>query len=737
MRKQRDTIVPAFTVSVAVLAALSVFSGVALFVRLSNDSVRMLHLLGIAATVLLAAVSLFGLRYALRRAKTAPEKERELHEVNEIFINAAPFVMNVWDDAYNLVSTSSQAVEIFGLSGKEQYIERFFEFSPEYQPCGTKSREKAMNYVKEAFREGRRVQFEWMHQTLSGEPLPTEINLVRFMRDGKYRVAAYTIDLRPVKAAEAFTRKLLDNSPLLMEFWDKNGTLLDCNVKMLDTFKVSGISEFRERYYEFTPKYQPCGTSSKKKNMDMIQRAVEKGSSSSDWMFTLPNGDELPVGSTWVHVMRQSEPVIIVYSHDLRPVKQEAQRAIAEIQRRETAEDESKAKTRFLARMSHEMRTPMNAVLGIAQIQLQKEGHPPETEEAFSRIHNSASLLLNIINDILDLSKVEAGKMEIISAAYELTSLIIDTAQLNCMYIGSKGIEFKLNVDKSLPVYLIGDALRIKQILNNLLSNAFKYTQKGTVTLSFGVEAAPEPGYTTLVLTVSDTGQGMGKEDIEFLFDEFARFNMHTNRATEGSGLGMPIIHSLVTMMQGDINVESEPGKGSVFTVRLPQKLCIDDTLGEEAAANLQSWEFVSQQPLKKMAKFEHERMPYGRVLVVDDVEVNIFVVEGILDAYGITVETAKSGLEAVEKVKSGQVYDIIFMDHMMPEMDGMEAAKHIRAMGYTHPIVALTANALKDAAKMFMNNGFSGFISKPIDIAQIDAYLVRFIRNKHLPQSR
>jgi len=228
----------------------------------------------------------------------------------------------------------------------------------------------------------------------------------------------------------------------------------------------------------------------------------------------------------------------------------------------------------------------------------------------------------------------------------------------------------------------------------------------------------------------------MTQEQIYGLSDEFKRFNLQTNRSVEGSGLGMPITYSLVDLMGGSVGVESSPGSGSTFTVRLPQKPHGTDILGEDAASRLQNME-ISQMSHRRVPKLRHELMPYGKVLVVDDVEANLYVVEGILQAYDIKVETAENGFQAVEKIKNGEIYDIIFMDHMMPDMDGIEATKIIRDMGYSYPIVALTANALKDAAKMFMNNGFSGFISKPIDIKQIDAYLIRFIHDKHFPHGK
>jgi signal transduction histidine kinase/CheY-like chemotaxis protein len=385
------------------------------------------------------------------------------------------------------------------------------------------------------------------------------------------------------------------------------------------------------------------------------------------------------------------------------------------------------AKTRFLARMSHEIRTPMNAVLGITGIQLQKGNHPPQTEDAFLRIHNSSSLLLMIINDILDLSMVEAGKMEILSAPYETTSLIVDTVQLNKIHIGNKFIKFILNVSPKLPVTLTGDELRIKQIMNNLLSNAFKYTLEGTVTLDFDVKTTGNEA--TLIIKVTDTGQGMTDDQVDDLFNiEYTRYNKQSNRAIEGSGLGMTITYNLIKLMGGKIFVTSELGKGSCFTVHIPQKISSPEVLGEEIAKNLQKLE-STRSSLKKLIEAPREPMPYGRVLVVDDVEVNLYVVEGIMESYQIKADTADSGPEAISKVKNGMEYDIIFMDHMMPGMDGVEAVAEIRALGCKTPIVALTANALKDSARMFTDNGFDGYISKPVDVNQIDKYMMKYVK--------
>ena len=406
-----------------------------------------------------------------------------------------------------------------------------------------------------------------------------------------------------------------------------------------------------------------------------------------------------------------------------------------ERRRMEKAEMANKAKDRFLAHMSHEMRTPMNAILGIAEIQLQKDNLSEDTEKALSRIYESGDLLLNIINDILDLSKIEAGKLELAPVSYDIPSLINDTAQLNRMRYEFAPVDFNIHVDENIPLNLLGDDLRIKNILNNILSNAFKYTEKGAIDFSVFCEpGADNSDDVTIIFRVSDTGQGMTKEQISKLFDEYTRFNEDANRETVGTGLGMNITKRLVKLMNGSISVESSPGKGSVFTVRLPQKRIDQLVCGADLVKRLENNRFQSMEITKK-TQFIREYMPYGSVLVVDDVMSNIYVAKGMMSPYGLMIETASSGFEAIEKIKEGNVYDIVFMDHMMPKMDGIEAVKIIRGMGYTNTIVSLTANALIGREKMFLDNGFDGFISKPIDSRELNKILNDFIKNKKPPE--
>jgi PAS domain S-box-containing protein len=240
----------------------------------------------------------------------------------------------------------------------------------------------------------------------------------------------------------------------------------------------------------------------------------------------------------------------------------------------EAANNANRAKSAFLANMSHEIRTPMNAILGITEIELRDETLAKKTKESLTRIHDSGELLLSIINDLLDMSKIEAGKLESAPAKYDIACLINDVMMLNMTRMGSKSIEFKLFINENIPAALFGDELRIKQILNNILSNAWKYTKKGMIALSVSVAADSdkEGSDATLIFKVSDTGIGMTKDQISRLFDEYARFNMEANRTTQGTGLGMSITRNLLRMMQGEISVTSTINMGTEFIVQIPQK---------------------------------------------------------------------------------------------------------------------------------------------------------------------
>ena len=459
--------------------------------------------------------------------------------------------------------------------------------------------------------------------------------------------------------------------------------------------------------------------------MQKFKKGLEEGYVKYDWVHLDVNGNEVPLEVTYVRIYRQGKALMVGYNYDLRDIK----KAEAERQLIEVAEESNRAKSAFLARMSHEIRTPISAVMGISEIELQNSNISARTEEAFNKIYSSANLLLGIVNDILDLSKIEAEKMELARVKYEVASLVVDTASIHIGFASSKNIRYNVSVDENLPTHLIGDALRIAQVISNVLSNAFKYTMEGSVDLSFKcADNEEDDDFITLQITVKDTGLGMTTEQLADLKNEYTRYHERNYQFIEGTGLGMPIVYNLIKLMDARIEIDSEVGIGTNVVVNIPQQRAVADILGREIAQNLE--QFKETAVMKKFS-FTPEAMPYGSVLVVDDVDANLYVARGLLSFYELRIETCNNGTDAIEKVRKGKVYDIIFMDYMMPGLNGTEAMHKIRDMGYTNPIVALTANAMIGIAEEFIEDGFDGFISKPIQTKQLNAILIKHIRDK------
>jgi signal transduction histidine kinase/CheY-like chemotaxis protein/HPt (histidine-containing phosphotransfer) domain-containing protein len=403
---------------------------------------------------------------------------------------------------------------------------------------------------------------------------------------------------------------------------------------------------------------------------------------------------------------------------------------------REEAIASAEAKSDFLANMSHEMRTPLNAIIGLSDLTLDTDDIGDQARDNLEKVYNSGVTLLSLINDILDISKIESGKFELIPAEYDTPSLINDTATLNIVRIGSKPIEFTLEVDEDLPGLLYGDELRIKQVFNNLLSNAFKYTEKGSVVWSISSEQEGDDFW--LTSSVKDTGFGIRPEDLEKLFSEYNQVDTKSNRKIEGTGLGLSICKNMVELMGGIVSVESEYGKGSTFSVRFKQGKVNERTIGAVVAENLKNFNY-SDNKRDRSAKLVRAYIPYAKVLVVDDVPTNLDVAKGMMKPYGMQVDCVISGQAAIDAIRDEKVdYNAVFMDHMMPGMDGIEATRIIReeiGTDYARniPIIALTANALVGNEEMFLSKGFQAFLSKPIDIIRMDYVINHWVRDKEV----
>jgi CheY-like chemotaxis protein/HPt (histidine-containing phosphotransfer) domain-containing protein len=385
--------------------------------------------------------------------------------------------------------------------------------------------------------------------------------------------------------------------------------------------------------------------------------------------------------------------------------------------------------------MSHEMRTPLNAIIGFAELELENEQQlHSETHESLEKIYTSGLTMLGIVNDILDISKIESGHLELVPVEYDTPSLINDTIMLNIVRIGSKPISFELDIEENLPSKLFGDELRIKQVLNNLLSNSFKYTKEGKVTLKIRSERS---GDSVLVsCTISDTGIGIHQEDLDKLFSDYNQVDTKSNRNIEGTGLGLALTKRLLDMMGGDITVSSVYGQGSTFEVHFKQGFVNAIPIGKELADNLKKFQYAKNRR-DRNKQLVRAWIPYAKVLVVDDVATNLDVAKGMLKPYGMTVACVKSGPAAINLIREEDIkFNAIFMDHMMPGMDGIEAVRIIRneintEYAKTIPIIALTANAIVGNEEMFLKNGFQAFLTKPIDIIRMNDAINHWVRDK------
>lgn len=390
---------------------------------------------------------------------------------------------------------------------------------------------------------------------------------------------------------------------------------------------------------------------------------------------------------------------------------------------KEQAELANKAKSDFLSNMSHEIRTPINAIMGMNEMIL-RVTEEEETKKCASNIHNASTALLSLVNNILDLSKIEAGKIEIVEDDYELGKLMKQSYDLVLQKALDKDLYFKVEIANTLPKMLYGDAFHLNQVVVNILTNAIKYTPTGGVTLSVtGTKHAKEK-QEILCIKVKDTGIGIKEEDIDNLFNAFRRVDLKKNIHIEGTGLGLAISKRLIELLGGTIRVESVYGEGSTFVIELPQKIVDDSPLGNFME------QYVHNQEIHKVhrTKFTVEK---AKILVVDDIDMNLLVVKSLLKGTKVQIDTAKSGFESLERTKENK-YDLIFMDHMMPGMDGIEAFQQIRQQengkNKNTPVIILTANALSGMKEKYMEEGFDDYLSKPVTGEALEEMLYRYI---------
>ncbi|MBQ8947397.1 MAG: response regulator [Lachnospiraceae bacterium] len=391
---------------------------------------------------------------------------------------------------------------------------------------------------------------------------------------------------------------------------------------------------------------------------------------------------------------------------------------------RRIAEAANRSKSAFLANMSHEIRTPMNAIIGMSDILLQNPEIRGDEQQQVMNIREAGESLLGIINDVLDISKIEAGRYDLVENPYKLADMVNAVSSIIRMRICNTSLEYIVDIDPEMPEVLIGDELRVRQILINLLGNSVKFTERGFIRLA--MHGIREGDNYRVYVDVEDSGIGIREADIARIFEAFNQVDTRRNRSSQGTGLGLSIALRLSQAMGGGVTVESEYGKGTVFHLEYLQKVDAYEPIGSRVCEMLKrdDYEYAAEE-----RRFDYKQHPSKKVLVVDDSKVNLMVAKGLLAPYGMDVDLVGSGRKCLENVAATE-YDLIFMDHMMPEMDGVDTTRAIRALGgynATVPIVALTANAIDGTREQLMKEGMQDFITKPINKLALNEVIEKY----------
>ena len=632
--------------------------------------------------------------------------------MTQLILDSNPLAILVMNDEYSFIDCNGAALKLLKAETKEELFKNHFFFSVPIQPNGLFSGEYARELMGKVVSTGE-VVAQWVFRDKSGEQIPCEITLKRIDFDGTYMVIQYIRDLRAEIEAQSEVKEIternkimIDVTPICFVFFDDAFSVVDCNPAALSLFGMSTPKAFADGFFKLSPEYQENGVLSEAGYKENMQRAFNNGRMTFEWDHLTAAGDRLPVEVAFIRVEYKRSYRLAGYFRDLRDhraVMAEMQLAEQKLREaKELAESSAKIKSEFLANMSHEIRTPMNGIIGITNLAIKNETSESQ-KEYLLKIKLSARSLLRIVDDILDFSKIEAGRLEIEDAPFSVRSLVNDIRNTAAFLAEEKGIELIVEISEKLDFNVIGDSVRLQQVILNITSNAIKFTHVGSVAINVEV-IERHASEAELLFVVEDTGIGMTKEQSEKVFEAFSQADASTTRKYGGTGLGLAISKTLVELMGGKIWFESIPGRGTKFsfTVKLSIAKHHDVSISYDSDT----------------AKFEIPGEFHGaRILLAEDNEINQLIALELLGEAGFSVDAAMTGKEAVDLFGDND-YDIILMDIQMPEMDGFTATKIIRSdeRAKNIPIVAMTANAMYGDKEKSIEAGMVDHITKPLN---------------------
>jgi PAS domain S-box-containing protein len=627
----------------------------------------------------------------------------EVHDQAMLMLDSTPLCCQLWNSNLKKIDCNLETVRLFGFRDKEDFLERYFEIYPEFQPDGERSVEKVTRHIKKTFKEGS-SSLAWTYKMLDGTEMPSEIIFVRVKRQNSYVVAGYTRDLREYKRMSARIETIINNLPgmVFQQLYNP------------PEYTYTFVSEGCKELLGYTTEELMNSNSIKLVHPDDIV-SLEKHSAE-----TIPFG--LPFDAIFRIITKDGtikwvweRSRVIEKNLDGTPYMVEGYYSdITGQQLLEAAEMANRAKSEFLAMMSHEIRTPMNSIMGFAELATDSDSMP-QMKDFLEKITDSTRWLLHIINDILDISKIEAGKMELDYIPFNLHEVFSRCQSVILPNVKEKGLELSIYAEPSIGKKLLGDPVRLYQILMNLLSNAVKFTNTGTVKFSSSIKKSNDT-HTTVYFEVKDTGIGMNSEQIKKIFNPFTQADSSTTRDYGGTGLGLTIAKNIVELMGGKLEVESSPGIGSAFSFEVTFNTidAPDDMPGQK--------------------RFDVIERPYfdGLVLICDDNSLNQQVICAHLARVGlqtIVAENGKVGVEIVQerKNKNEKPFDLILMDMFMPVMDGMEAATKIMAIDTRSPIIAMTANVMTSELEKYKKHGMPDCLGKPFTSQELWQLLLKY----------